>query len=118
MLESKKEDPSRILLRHQLGSIDLSDIENKEMTEAERKEYCAAISGIFPRLEKDIKKVMYEQVLKTADAPDWEKVNYGRGTMNGISLLYELWKEAYMEHLGRIPQGDFDRSSPIGEIGE
>lgn len=103
------------LIRHSLGSISLENIEQKEMSEAARKEYCASISAVFPIIEKDIKKAMYEQVLLIAESDNWEKVNYGRGTCNGISLLYELWKLANTEHLSAGKE-KFDPTNPIGEI--
>ena len=43
--------------------VELGDIEDKEFTEAERKDYCAAISAIFPRIEKDIKKFQINQFI-------------------------------------------------------
>lgn len=106
------------LLRHQLGSVDLSDIEDKEMTEGERKEYCASISAVFPRLEKDIKHFLHQQLLFVSNsAENWEQVVFGRGTFNGINLLLEHWEKAHLEHQERGREDrDFDRASPIGEL--
>ena len=77
------------LLRHSLGSIDLSDIEQEEMSEAEAKEYNAAISAVFPRIEKDIKKFLYEQLLfMSNEAQTWDHVLFGRGTYNGLKNIH------------------------------
>jgi hypothetical protein len=96
----KKEEPSIKLLRHQLGSIDISDIieDEKEMSKEERAQYCAAIFAIFPRLEKDIKRFLHRQLMFISNrAVNWEQVIFGRGTFNGIDLLYKYWKDAAAE---------------------
>lgn len=117
--EKKAPEPSITLLRHQLGSIDLSDVkEDEEMTEAERREYCAAIFAVFPRLEKDIKKFLYQQLMFSSNnATTWEQVIFGRGTFNGIDLLLDHWQKAQAEHIP-APKENFDVHSPIGEINE
>lgn len=110
------------LLRHHLGSIDLSDLEEKEMSEGERKEYCAAISAVWPRLEKDIKKFLYRQLLFISnEAETWERVIFGRGTYNGIALLEEHWRQADAEHRGEVKEKSpkkFDEHAPIGSVEE
>ena len=107
------------LQRHLLGSIDLSDVD-EEMNESERKEYVAAISAVFPRLEKDIKKFLYQQLMYSSNqAENWEQVIFGRGTFNGLSLLLEYWKTINQEQLEKsIPKQQFDANVPIGEIGD
>jgi len=114
-----KKDSSIEIMRHLLSGIDLSDInDEKEMSESERKEYCAAIFAVFPRIEKDIKKFLYEQLLFSSNqAETWEGVIFGRGTFNGMSLLLEHWNKANLEHQGNSkPKDDFDKNNPIGEV--
>ena len=114
-----QQDKSLELLRHQLGSIDLSDVqEEEEMSESERAEYCSIISAVFPRLEKDIKRLLYEQLLYGSNqAETWERVVFARGTFNGMDLLMEHWRKAHIEHTAKtLPQEQFDKSSPIGEV--
>lgn len=110
------------VMRHMLGSIDLSDHKNDkiEMSESERKEYCAAISAVFPRLEKDIKSFLYEQLHYSSNQAEiWEKVIFGRGTFNGMDILLSFWKSAHEEHLAKLkPDEKFDKHSPIAEINE
>ncbi len=107
------------LLRHLLGSIDLSDIKEEQLTEAEQKDYSAAIFAVFPRLQKDIRKFLHEQLMFSANqATDWEQVVFGRGSFNGISLLFEHWKKAADEHVANI-KGEaepFNKNHPVGEI--
>jgi len=110
-------DKSLELLRHELGSIDLSDIKKEELNESERKEYCASISAVFPRIEKDIKKFLYEQLMFSANqAEDWDRVIFGRGTFNGMDILLNFWKIAHLEHSAKEPKEEFDKSSPVGEL--
>jgi len=103
------------LIRHRLGSIDLSDISEKEQTPAERAAYCAAISASFPRLEEDIKKLMYAQVLWGAKAAaNWDQVVFGRGVLEGMALLLDRWRLANDEHLNQREES-FDKHNPLPE---
>ena len=87
--------------------IDLQIPESKELTEVERKDYCASIFAIFPRLEKDIKEKMYEQLIttytesigttRTREERDFEVVR-GNGIMEGMAVLLEHWSLASAEH--------------------
>lgn len=96
MAENK--EPTIELQRHLLSSLDLSDIEDKMLSETERKEYTAAIFAVWPRLEKDLKKFMYDQLLFASQkAATWEEVLFARGTFNGMDLLFEHWKGAAIE---------------------
>ena|SRR3990167_201597 len=100
-------------------TLDLSDVSTpkKEMTEQERKEYCASISAVFPRIEKDIRKLMYEQLVETYTGADsWDKVLEGRGRLDGMAYLLEHWKSAHMENIAKPTSDIIDKSSPIPEI--
>ena len=116
---SNTKEKSLELLRLELGSIDLSSTqEDKEMSESERKDYCAAISSVFPRLEKDIKKFLYEQLMFTSNrAEDWDRVIFGRGTFNGMDILLNHWRIASLEHTAKtVPEEEVDKSNPIAEL--
>lgn len=96
---------SLIILRHRAGSIDLEDIEEKPMSEGERKEYTAIVSAAWPTLKKDIKKLQKEQLeFVTLNAGNWEQVLFGRGTWNGLDLIYQLLEKANTEHEGYIEE--------------
>ena len=103
------------LQRHLLGAIDLSDVEDTQ-TEQEHKDYCAAIFAVWPRLEKDCKKFMHEQLMFSANqAETWEQVLMGRGMFAGIELLFQHWNKVQAEHFNT--KGDkFDEHNPISEI--
>jgi hypothetical protein len=87
-------------MRNILGSIDLSDVEaEKEMSKTERESYCAQIFAVFPILEKDIKQMLFQQLMFSSNnAENWEQVVFGRGTFNGMDLLLEKWKKASLEY--------------------
>jgi len=105
------------LIRHSLASIDLSDVEHKEESETERKEYCAAISAIFPRLEKTLKRFLYAQLMYASnEAETWERVIFARGTFNGLDIILEHLKQAHNEHMERGVQNNFDKNSPLSEL--
>ena len=107
------------LMRHLLGSIDLSDFQDeKEMSEEDRKNYVAAISNAFKWIEKDIKKGMYEQLLFTfSHSDDMDKITLGQGTVNGMSILLEKWTLINQEY-EKLPSEEkpFDKHNPIGEF--
>ena len=108
------------LLKHQLGSIDLKDLEMGDMSESERKEYVASINAIYPRLEKDTKKMLHEQLMfMSTEAENWDQIIFGRGTFNGIDLLLNHWKKASNEHEERLkPEDKFDRHELMPKIDE
>lgn len=113
-----KESTSK-LLRHQLGSIDLPDIEEKEMAETERIGYTSQIFAVFPALKKDIKKMMHTQLMFAMNnTEDWGQVLFSRGTFNGLALMLELWEKASLEYesKGKNKDKDFDKNNPIPEL--
>ena len=105
------------LLRHQLGSIDLSDLkdkvvdEAKVMSEAERRDYCAAIFAVWPRLEKDLKEFLHTQLMFISNnAESWDQVMIARGTFNGLDLVFQHWKSAVSEYEASVLEGKEERS--------
>lgn len=105
------------LVRHGLGILDLSDIDEKSMNVDERRTYCASMSAAWPILEKDMKKFMHKQLMFAVNqAESWEQVLVGRGAFAGMELLFEHWQAAVQEHLAGLPKEDFDKHDPIGEM--
>lgn len=85
----------------------------KEQTEQERKEYCSAIFAVFPRLEKDIKQKMYEELVNTystsiglAKSKDEMliEVTRGNGKMEGMAILLEMWRLANTEAQAKVDE--------------
>ena len=118
MKEELRLEPTIALQRNLLGSIDLTDIDFEELDESERKAYNAAIFAVFPRLEKDIKKFLYEQLMFSSNEADtWEKVIFGRGTYNGMSLLREHWEKSAKNHEAEAkPEEKFEKHGILSEI--
>lgn len=115
----QKREQSLQLMRHFLSSIDLSDLEeDKDLSTEDRKGYCAAISAVWPRLEKDMKRFLHLQLMfGNNNAETWEQVLFSRGTFNGIDLLLEHWKKAHEEHIAKgRPEEKFDEHNPMGEL--
>jgi hypothetical protein len=115
----QKEDQSIKLLRHQLGSIDLEDLsEEKEMSEADRESYCAQIFAVFSLIEKDIKKMLYQQLMFSANnTEDWGQVLFSRGTFNGMYLLLEQWKKAFVEYQDKHKiEKEVNKNNPLPEL--
>lgn len=113
-------DETLKLQRNLLGSIDISDDDADEMDASQRHEYIAAISAVFPRIEKDIKRFMHQQLMYSSNkAETWEQVIFGRGTFNGLALLLEFWDNANQEQMEKAkPKAQFDPHNSIGEIEE
>jgi len=117
MIHQEEKNQSIELQRHLLGSINLNDIENKEMGEVERKNYCAIIFTVFPTLEKDIKQFLYEQLMFSSNQADtWEKVIFGRGTFNGMDILLKHWQGAANEHIENLKLKEENKENFIDEI--
>jgi len=91
--------------------------DGKEVTEKERKDYCASISAVYPRLEKDIKKFLYEQMERIAIKPlTWEESLVLRGEYSGMAFLLDFWGKAHLEHLKGLRPEEFDKDKVFPEI--
>lgn len=105
------------LQRHILGSVDLVDLVDTLESEQERKDYCAAIFAVYPRIEKDLKRFMHTQLLfSSMQAETWEQTLFGRGTFNGLSLVLEHWRKAQAEHIESVTPEPFDKTMPLSEV--
>lgn len=96
----------------------------EELNEAERKAHNAAIFAVIPRLEKDIKDKMYEELIKTYSenvgmAKTREEIllatTRGNGIMEGMAILLEMWQNDAKTHKAEhLPEEDFDKHEVIG----
>ena len=86
--------------------VDIKQPEEKILTEAERRDYNAAIFAVFPRLEKDIKEEMFKELVKTytesvGTAKTINEVALatarGSGIIEGMAILLEKWRLAQLE---------------------
>lgn len=91
--------------------------DEQPMTEAERNEYCSSIASIFPRIEKDIKRFLFKQIMFNSNlSATWEEVLTGRGVFAGQEMLLDYWRSVNQEYLDRVSQKEFEKNSPLGEI--
>ncbi len=102
------------LLRHLLASIVLSD--TKEEISSEEHNRRAVDAEIFYKnhFEKLLKAFIQEQLeFIGKEAMDLEQLSFGRGTINGFSLIKEWFEEQTKESLAR-----FDKEKEEPETGE
>lgn len=111
-------EESLILARNALGLIDLSQVEDEDkMSPEEHRAYCAAIHAVFPRLEKDLKRFMYNQLLFNAkECADWEQNLFGRGALDALAQVHKFWENASNEHESNSTGDGFNIHSPFNEI--
>ena len=104
---------SAALLRHQLASIDWSDIHRiinfyKEIKLGKRDQEVNEIANateIYYRnhMEGVLKVLLFEQAQKIAGGAERKgAVLFGRGTYNGIALIDEWFKGEYKKSLARF----------------
>lgn len=87
-------------------NIQLEIPKEEPQTEQERHDHCAAIFAVFPRIKKDIKEKMYEQLTnlysvgigtsKTKEERDFEIIR-GNGILEGMAILLTDWQAAATE---------------------
>lgn len=121
ILTGKKEDPfeglkgapmiSAALMRSILGSI--PGVPKKEMSENERRQFEQTVAAFFPHvIEPTISRLIraQEELMARGSedlrgiglvSPD-DQIIFGRGTVNGLTLLIEEFKEAYDSHIAEV----------------
>lgn len=112
------DEASLALIRKALNIVEPKE-DLEELSEEARKEYCAAIAGIWPRLEQDIQHLLYQQLVKTTlQSGTWEEVLVGRGVFGGMELLFEHWQKAAAEHQKDVTETHeetYDEHKVVGE---
>lgn len=113
---------TRKVMRHAIGSVDLNDLPKVELSESEQRNYNARVSSTFDIVEKAFKKLLRAQMEFMAGGGEIysndEKMQivFGRGTVNGLSLLYEELREAHVKHIAAStpaePVGDTHKLFP------
>lgn len=117
LVARKKEEASDVkLMRHLLGSMDLSDVKPIEgLTDGTRRDFAASIAIVFPKIERIIKPLIDEQ--KDAGYTLEGDTKFIKGTMNGIYLVLEAFETLRDEHLENTkPKEDFDPHASLPEL--
>lgn len=104
-----------LLNKNQLGSIDLSDVRDKELSENEIKKRNANIANSYKYIEPTIKKLLIAQQEFIANRCENEnQLLFGRGSINGISVVLEELRSYKLAHEEDTkPQEKFDKFNPI-----
>jgi hypothetical protein len=89
-----QDDKSLILIRHQLGSIDLSDIDelkNELMSDTESSARAGDAELFYTRYFEKVLKLLTQYQLEFigTQAKNIEELGFGRGTINGLILIKE-----------------------------
>ena len=113
-------------LRHEVCSIDLSDIRSVDqhvpskadtLSKEERSSYVASAAGFFQLyLKPEAERLLYAQEkFMNEKAENWFQMLVGRGTINGILLLYELFQE-YEKEVRAPAQERASEEQPESEV--
>lgn len=93
------------LARHQLASLDLSDLPRKQETPEERRARVARASAAFLEIEHDLRELEQQQLVFIGkEATDQRQADFGRGTLNGVALVREFYEKLHREHLADIAE--------------
>jgi len=119
--DSPKQEESVIvrLMKHRLGSIDLSDVRDKVRTKEEHIAFLSQVGAFYPIvIEEEIKKMIIEQEEFMAHTvADIDAFNFSRGTINGLELLLERYKKYFEEYKELNKTEDkIDRSKLFSEL--
>lgn len=111
----KEESTNAALMRHLLGSIDLSDVKALPFKDAERKDFAATIGIAYPKMERVINQLIAEHK-DFALTHDGDRV-FQEGTLNGFYIALEAFQEWRDEHQENTkPKEDFDPHTTLPEL--
>ena len=108
--------------------LELEIPKSEALDEKERKAHNAAIFAVFPRIERDIKDKMYEQLIQTYSenvgmAKTREEIVLatirGNGIMEGLGLILEKWQNDARTHEAEAqPKEVFNKHESISKVDE
>lgn len=117
------------LMRKLLGSITGRELPKRkeEMVAAERKAYVQMVAAFFPQIiEGRMKRLIraQEELMATGSSELRElmpeakdQIIFGRGTINGLALVFEDFNEDFQEYIGSLPKDEpFDKYKLFPEI--
>lgn len=103
------------LMRHLLGSIDLSDVPTVDLKEGERKDFAASIAIVYPKLHRILKPMIEEQ--KEFALTNDGDITFSKGTINGMYLVLEAFEAWRGEHIENTkPKEIFDKHATLPEL--
>lgn len=108
------------LMRHCLGSIDLSDVKAEEFSDENgKKEYLSKISSIVLPIVKNRAKAMIalQKDFISLEANGMEQIWFAKGSINGLSLLLESFErdDGEFKEITK-PAEKFDKQRTIDSV--
>jgi hypothetical protein len=108
--------------------LELSLPKEEPLDDDKRKKHNASVFAVFPVLEKDINRLIFEQLEETyRDNVEMAKTREevvlatvrGNGIIQGVGMLLDKWKADAQAHQadGKSPE-KFDKFKVIGEVDE
>lgn len=106
--------------RHQIGSVDLSDLVCIEkLPKSERMNYLQKAESIWnnPVFQNEIKYIIQLQLEYIGmEGDSYEKINFARGTINGVDLFRERFSSYHNEYIQAIrPEEKFNQFEIVPE---
>ena len=109
------------LNRKQIGSIDLSDIVEDDISESKRKNYLQKAESLWTNevFQNEVKKIMSKQMeFAVCQTSSQDQTYIARGTINGIALIHERIEQLHSEYKElskpmEVPGKDFDKFSAV-----
>lgn len=99
MAKYSPNSPDKVLLRHLLGSIDISDVKQRDMSDGARKEFLGRIESSYRDIKLELESLLDEQ--KEYIAKEADSLLFPRGSMNGILLAIEHFDSLHSEYLAK-----------------
>lgn len=115
-IEKMTQPSDSALLRHLLGSIDLSDVKPLgELKDGERRDFAASIAIVYGKLHRILKPLIEDQK-EFALTHDGD-IMFSKGTINGLYLVLEEFERWRGEHLDNTaPPPAFDKYATLPEL--
>lgn len=109
------------LLKHQLGSIDLSDIEELKEIKLKDNEAAARAGDVETFYKAHFEKVLKLFIQKQlefigTEAIDMDKLTFGRGTINGFMLIKEWMERESNRSLSRFDKSEEETDTGLPKL--
>lgn len=117
-MDKKELEKAKDINKHQLGSIDLSDIEEAEntlLTDVEMMELASQAETFYKQHFKKVLKLLTQKQLQFIgeQAQGDAQLMFGRGTINGIYLIDEWFNQKISESMSRFQK---EEKPELGEL--
>ncbi len=121
MTKDEHQQGVQLLLQEQLKGISLDQITELDKLEGKKhRDFCKYAFTTYnnPFFKEIVKSLVYAQVLFSVNyAESYDTVTFGRATVNGVSLMEELFAKYAREYESKYlpPSEKFDKHSLISK---